>query len=50
MAFIATSNNTARTRNIDTIIRSPIHIHTPLAVAIFGCKHSFILKYLGYHV
>ena len=50
MAFIATSNNTARTRNIDTlIIRSPT-IHTPLAGAIFGCKHSLILKYLAYHV
>ena len=49
MAFIATSNNTARTRNIDTLIRSPT-IHTPLAGAIFGCKHSLILKYLAYHV
>ena len=40
MAFIATSNNTAQTRDIDTLIRSPT-TPTPLAVASFGSKHSY---------
>ena len=37
MAFIATSNNTAQTRDIDTLIRSPT---IPNPFASFGSKRS----------